>query len=141
MLVEDGSTLQFGIGRIPDAVLRYLGNHKDLGVHSEMVGDGIIDLMKRGIINNSRKTFHKGKDNHHVLSGQPAAVRFRQQPSYRVLSFGARQLPVRIARNDNMVSINSAIEVDLTGQVVADSLGYNFTAASAVRWISSAVQR
>ena len=127
MLVEDGSTLQFGIGRIPDAVLRYLGNHKDLGVHSEMVGDGIIDLMKRGIINNSRKTFHKGKTITTFCLGSQRLYDFVDNnlhiefyPSEHVNS------PVRIARNDNMVSINSAIEVDLTGQVVADSLGYNF---------------
>ena len=127
MLIEDGSTLQFGIGKIPDAVLRYLGNHKDLGIHSEMVSDGIIDLMKRGIINNSRKTFHKGKAITTFCMGSQRLYDFVDNnlhiefyPSEHVNS------PVHIARNDNMVSINSAIEVDLTGQVVADSLGYNF---------------
>jgi len=127
MLVEDGSTLQIGIGRIPDAVLRYLGNHKDLGVHSEMVCDGIIDLMKRGVINNSKKTFHKGKAITSFCMGSQRLYDFVDNnlhvefyPTEHVNS------PVRIARNDNMISINSAIEVDLTGQVVADSLGYNF---------------
>lgn len=61
MLIENGATIQIGIGKIPSAVLHYLANHKDLGVHSEMITDGILDLMLSGVINNRRKTFHKGK--------------------------------------------------------------------------------
>lgn len=127
MLVDDGATLQLGIGTIPDAVLRYLGNHKDLGIHTEMISDGIIDLIKNGVINNRKKTFHRGKTIttfclgtkrlYDFVDGNPHVEFF---PSEHVNS------PANIARNDNMVSINSAIEVDLTGQVVADSVGYRF---------------
>ena len=127
MLIEDGSTLQFGLGKMPNAVLRYLGNHKDLGVHSEMVGDGIIDLMKRGVINNSRKSFHKGKTITSFCMGSRQLYDFvDKNPHIEFYPTEHVNSPMHIARNDNMVSINSAIEVDLTGQVVSDSLGYNF---------------
>ncbi|TMM42678.1 GNAT family N-acetyltransferase [Colwellia ponticola] len=127
MLIENGATLQIGIGKIPEAVLRYLGNHKDLGIHSEMISDGVIDLMLKGVINNRRKTYHKGKavitfcigtqKVYDYVNGNPHIEFY---PSEHVNS------PVKIAKNDNMVSINSAIEVDLTGQVVSDSIGYQF---------------
>ena len=127
MLIEDGSTLQLGIGKIPDAVLRYLVNHKDLGIHSEMISDGVIDLMLAGVINNRKKTFHKGKSVvtfclgtqrlYDYVDGNPHIEFY---PSEHINS------PVVIARNDKMVCINSAIEIDLTGQVVADSIGYQF---------------
>lgn len=127
MLVENGSTLQIGIGKIPAAVLRYLANHKDLGVHSEMISDGIIDLMLSGVINNRRKTFHKGKTVVTFCIGSQRLYDFVDKnqhvefyPSEHINS------PVNIAKNDNMISINSAIEVDLTGQVVSDSIGYQF---------------
>jgi len=127
MLIEDGSTLQLGIGKIPDAVLHYLVNHKDLGIHSEMISDGVIDLMLAGVINNRKKTFHKGKSVvtfclgtkrlYDYVDGNPHIEFY---PSEHINS------PVNIARNDHMVAINSAIEIDLTGQVVADSIGYKF---------------
>lgn len=127
MLVENGSTIQVGIGKIPEAVLKYLANHKDLGVHSEMISDGIIDLMLNGVINNRRKTFHNGKTVVTFCLGSQRLYDFVNQnqhvefyPSEHVNS------PVNIAKNDNMVSINSAIEVDLTGQVVSDSIGHQF---------------
>ncbi len=127
MLVDNGDTLQLGIGKIPDAVLRYLGNHKDLGIHSEMISDGIIDLMVKGVINNRRKTFHIGKTITTFCMGTQKLYDFVDgnphvefYPSQHVNS------PVNISRNDNMVSINSAIEVDLSGQVVSDSIGYQF---------------
>lgn len=127
MLVDNGATLQVGIGKIPAAVLRYLANHKDLGVHSEMISDGIIDLMLSGVINNRRKTFHKGKTVVSFCIGSQKLYDFVDKnqhvefyPSEHINS------PVNIAKNDNMVSINSAIEVDLTGQVVSDSIGYQF---------------
>ncbi|MCO4798779.1 MAG: GNAT family N-acetyltransferase [Colwelliaceae bacterium] len=127
MLVENGSTIQIGIGKIPAAVLRYLANHKDLGVHSEMISDGIIDLMHSGVINNRKKTFHKGKTVVTFCIGSQRLYDFVDKnqhvefyPSEHINS------PVNIAKNDNMVSINSAIEVDLTGQVVSDSIGYHF---------------
>jgi len=127
MLVENGATLQIGIGKIPAAVLRYLANHKDLGIHSEMISDGIIDLMLSGVINNRRKTFHKGKTVVTFCLGTQRLYDFVDKnqhvefyPSEHINS------PVNIAKNDSMVSINSAIEVDLTGQVVSDSIGYQF---------------
>jgi len=126
-LVDNGATLQVGIGKIPDAVLRYLAHHKDLGLHSEMVSDGIIDLMLSGVINNRKKTFHKGKSVVTFCMGTQKLYDFVNKnqhiefyPSEHINS------PVNIAKNDNMVSINSAIEVDLTGQVVSDSIGYHF---------------
>lgn len=127
MLIENSATLQIGIGKIPEAVLRYLGNHKDLGIHSEMISDGVVDLMLKGVINNRRKTYHKDKavitncigsqKLYDFVDGNPHIEFY---PSEHVNS------PDIIAKNDNMVSINSAIEVDLTGQVVADSIGYQF---------------
>lgn len=127
LLVENGSTLQLGIGKIPDAVLRYLVNHKDLGLHSEMISDGIIDLMINGVVNNNKKTFHKGKSVVTFCIGTQRLYDFVDgNPHIEFYPSEHVNSPVVIARNDNMVSINSAIEVDLTGQVVADSIGYQF---------------
>ncbi|MCB1857651.1 MAG: GNAT family N-acetyltransferase [Gammaproteobacteria bacterium] len=127
MLVEDGSTLHLGIGRLPDAVLRYLGNHKDLGIHSEMLSDGIVDLMTNGVINNRKKTFHKGKAITSFCMGTQRLYDFvNKNPHIEFFPSEHVNAPGNIARNDHMVSINGAIEVDLTGQVVADSLGYRF---------------
>jgi len=127
LLIENGSTLQLGIGKIPDAVLRYLTNHKDLGLHSEMISDGIIELMLSGVINNQKKTFHKGKSVVTFCMGTQKLYNFVDaNPHIEFYPSEHINSPVVIARNDNMVSINSAIEVDLTGQVVADSIGYNF---------------
>jgi len=127
LLIEDGSTLQMGIGKIPDAVLRSLDDRKDLGVHTEMFSDGIIDLMDRGIINNRRKTFHPGKTVTSFCMGTKRLYDFvDKNPHVEFYPSEYVNSPVNIARNDNMISINSAIEVDLTGQVVADSVGYRF---------------
>jgi acyl-CoA hydrolase/RimJ/RimL family protein N-acetyltransferase len=127
MLVENGSTIQIGIGNIPSAVLRYLANHKDLGVHSEMISDGIIDLMLSGVINNRKKTFHRGKTVVSFCIGTRKLYKFVDgNPHVEFYPCEHVNSPVNIARNDNMVSINSAIEVDLTGQVVSDSIGYHF---------------
>lgn len=127
MLIEDGSTLQIGIGKIPEAVLRYLANHKDLGIHSEMISDGVIDLMLSGVINNRKKTFHKGKTVLTFCMGTQRLYDFvDSNPHVEFYPSEHVNSPVNIARNDNMVSINSAIEVDLTGQVVSDSIGYQF---------------
>ncbi|MFT5520240.1 MAG: acyl-CoA hydrolase/RimJ/RimL family protein N-acetyltransferase [Enterobacterales bacterium] len=127
LLIENGSTLQLGIGKIPDAVLRYLVNHKDLGLHSEMISDGIIDLMLSGVINNRKKTFHKGKSVVTFCMGTQKLYDFVDgNPHLEFLPSEHVNSPIVIARNDNMISINSAIEVDLTGQVVADSIGYKF---------------
>jgi acyl-CoA hydrolase/RimJ/RimL family protein N-acetyltransferase len=127
MLIENGATLQIGIGKIPEAVLKYLANHKDLGVHSEMISDGLVDLMLSGVINNRKKTYHKGKAVASFCMGSKKLYDFIDgNPHIEFYPSEHVNSPVRIAKNDNMVSINSAIEVDLTGQVVADSIGYEF---------------
>ncbi|SDK55475.1 bifunctional acetyl-CoA hydrolase/transferase family protein/GNAT family N-acetyltransferase [Microbulbifer yueqingensis] len=127
LLVDNGATLQLGIGKIPDAVLRYLGNHRDLGVHSEMISDGIIDLMKSGVINNRKKTFHRGKAVTTFCMGTRRLYDFVDgNPHVEFYPAEHTNSPTRIARNDKMVSINGAIEVDLTGQVVSDSIGRRF---------------
>ena len=127
MLIENGATLQIGIGKIPEAVLRYLANHKDLGIHSEMISDGVIDLMLKGVINNRKKTYHKGKAVVTYCVGSQKVYDFVDgNPHIEFYPSEHVNSPVKIARNDNMVSINSAIEVDLTGQVVSDSIGYQF---------------
>ena len=122
MLIEDGATVQIGTGKIPEAVLRYLGNHKNLGIHSELISDGIIDLMKAGVINNSQKTFHPGKTVTSFAVGTQQLYDFvDRNPHVEFYPSEYVNSPTNIARNDNMVSINSALEVDLTGQVVSDS--------------------
>ncbi|PIP80138.1 MAG: 4-hydroxybutyrate CoA-transferase [Gammaproteobacteria bacterium CG22_combo_CG10-13_8_21_14_all_40_8] len=127
MLIENGATLQLGIGKIPDAVLRYLNHHKDLGIHSEMISDGIIDLMLNGVINNRKKTFHTGKTITTFCMGTQKLYNFVDgNPHIEFYPSEHVNSPLVIARNDNMVAINSAIEVDLTGQVVSDSIGYKF---------------
>lgn len=127
MLIENGATLQVGIGKIPEAVLKYLANHKDLGIHSEMLSDGVIDLMLKGVINNRKKTFHKGKAVVTFCMGSKKLYDFVDgNPHVEFYPSEHVNSPVKIARNDNMISINSAIEVDLTGQVVSDSIGYEF---------------
>ena len=127
MLVENGATLQIGIGKIPRAVLRYLVNHKDLGIHSEMISDGVIDLMLKGVINNRKKTYHKGKAVVTYCVGSQKVYDFVDgNPHIEFYPSEHVNSPVKIAKNDNMVSINSAIEIDLTGQVVSDSIGYQF---------------
>jgi 4-hydroxybutyrate CoA-transferase len=126
-LIEDGSTLQMGIGEIPDAVLSFLTEKKDLGVHTEMVSDGVIDLIERGIINNERKSIHPGK----IILGFVLGTRrlydfIDNNPIFEFHPCQYANDPFNISRNDRMVAINSALEVDLTGQVCADSIGFRF---------------
>ncbi len=123
-LTEDRSTLQMGIGSIPDAVLRCLGNHKDLGVHTEMFSDGLIDLIEKGIVNNRYKKIHPNK----TVSGFALGTRrlydfVDDNPAFAFLDIDYVNEASVIKRNDRVVAINSAIEVDLTGQVCADSIG------------------
>jgi 4-hydroxybutyrate CoA-transferase len=125
-LIEDGSTLQLGIGEIPDAVLNFLTEKKDLGIHSEMVSDGVIDLIEKGIITNEKKTLHPGK----ILAGFVLGTRrlFDYIHNNPVFEFHPSQYvndPFTISRNAKQVAINSAIEVDLTGQICADSIGFS----------------
>lgn len=123
-LIEDGSCLQTGIGSIPNAVLAELKNHKNLGVHTEMWSDGVLDLIECGSINNSNKNVHRGKTVSTFIMGTKRVYDFLDDnPS--VIQVGADYInnPRTIARNPKAVAINSAVEVDLTGQVCADSIG------------------
>lgn len=123
-LIEDGSTLQMGIGAIPDAVLSCLGNHKDLGVHTEMFSDGIIPLVKSGVINNRLKKKHPHTIVSGFLLGSKELYDFvDDNPYVRMLDIQYVNDTSVIRQNPKVVSINSAIEVDLTGQVCADSIG------------------
>lgn len=127
MLVEDGSTLQVGVGKIPSATLKYLQRHKDLGIHSEMLSDSVMDFIASGAITNRKKTFHPGKIVTSFCMGSERLYKFvHNNPHIEFYPSSYVNKPTNIAKNDNMISINSALEVDLTGQVVADSLGYDF---------------
>ncbi|GMU37033.1 MAG: GNAT family N-acetyltransferase [Phycisphaerae bacterium] len=126
-LVEDGATLQLGIGTIPDAVLTYLTGFRDLGIHTEMFSDGVIPLVEKGVITNARKSLHRGKIVAGFVLGTKKVYDFVDNNP--LVEFHPTEYvndPFIIARNDRMISINSAIEVDLTGQVCADSLGTMF---------------
>jgi len=123
-LIEDGSTLQLGIGAIPDAVLLFLKNKKDLGIHSEMFSDGVVELVEAGVINNSKKTLHKGKMVVTFLMGTKRLYDFvDNNPSVELYPVDYVNDPFVIMQNDNMVSVNSCIQVDLMGQVVSESIG------------------
>lgn len=123
-LIEDGATLQMGIGAIPDAVLAALSGHRDLGVHTEMFSDGVIDLVERGVITNSRKRVHPGKLVSGFLLGSRRLYDFvDDNPQVAMLDIGYVNDTDVIRRNPKVTAINSAIEVDLTGQVCADSIG------------------
>lgn len=123
-LIPDGATMQLGIGGIPNAVLALLKDHRDLGVHSEMCPDGVVPLMEAGIINGARKTLHPGK----VIAGFVLGTRvlfdyLDNNPAFEFHPTRYVNDPFVIARNDDMIAINSAIQVDLSGQVCADSIG------------------
>lgn len=123
-LVEDGSTLQLGIGAIPEAVLAGLSQRRDLGVHTEMVSDGIMEGVETGIITGSRKSIHKGKViGTFALGSRRLYDYLHNNPLFEFHPVDYTNDPAVVARNDRMVSINSAIEVDLTGQVCSDSIG------------------
>jgi acetyl-CoA hydrolase len=116
--------MQMGIGAIPDAVLKYLYNKKDLGVHSELFSDGVIDLVDAGIMTNARKSLHTGKIVAGFIIGSRRLYRWvDDNPLIELHPTEYINDPYVIAQNDRMVAINSAIEVDLTGQVCADSIG------------------
>lgn len=123
-MVEDKSTLQMGIGTIPDAVLSSLHNHKDLGVHTEMISDGIIDLVANDVVNNKYKGTHLNKTITAFCFGTKKLYDFiDNNPSFQFMDVTHVNNPSIIRRNKKLVAINSAIEVDLTGQVCADSIG------------------
>lgn len=123
-LIPDGATMQMGIGAIPDAVLKYLFDKKDLGVHTELFSDGVIDLVEAGVLSNAQKTLHTGK----IIAGFILGSKklYKWVHNNPLIEFHRTEYvndPFVIAKNERMVAINSAIEVDLTGQVCADSIG------------------
>lgn len=123
-IIEDGSTLQMGIGTIPDAVLKSLNNHKNLGVHTEMFSDGIIPLFEKDIVNNSQKKIHPNKMVTAFALGTRKLYDYvNDNPAVQFLDIDYVNDPHVIRRNPKVVAINSAIEVDITGQVCADSIG------------------
>ncbi len=123
-LIEDESTLQLGIGAIPNSILPFLADKKHLGVHSELFSDGVIDLIEKGIITNEKKTLHPGKVIAGFVLGTKKLYKFiDNNPIFEFHSQEYVNDPFIIAKNDKMVAINSAIEVDITGQVCADSIG------------------
>jgi len=126
-LIEDGATMQTGIGEIPNAVLRDLRDKKDLGIHSELICDGVGDLADEGVITNARKTLHPGKIISGFLIGTRRLYDFvDDNPFVELYPIEYVNDPFVISRNENMIAINSAIEVDFTGQVCADSIGTRF---------------
>ncbi len=123
-LIPDGATMQMGIGAIPDAVLKYLRHKKDLGVHTELFSDGVIDLVEAGVLTNARKTLHPGKIVAGFMLGTHRLYDWADDnPLIELHRTEYINDPFIIAQNERMVAINSAIEVDLTGQVCADSIG------------------
>ncbi len=125
-LIPDGSTLQMGIGTIPDAVLHFLGGKKDLGIHTEMFSDGLIPLIESGVVNGRRKSIHPGRAVASFTMGTRRLYDYiDHNPFFEFHPVDYTNDPFVIASNDRMVAINSALEVDLTGQVCSDSIGYN----------------
>ncbi len=123
-LIPDGATMQLGIGAIPDAVLKYLYHKRDLGIHTELFSDGVIDLVNAGVLTNARKTLHPGKIVAGFLMGSKRLYEWvDDNPMIELHRTEYVNDPFVIAQNERMVAINSAIEVDLTGQVCADSIG------------------
>lgn len=124
-LINDGDTLQMGQGKIPNAILKFLTDKKDLGIHSEVFSDNLIPLVKSGVVNGSKKTINKGKIIATFIQGTREVYDFVDRNNMICLKPVDYTNDVAvIAQNDNMVAINSAIEVDLMGQVVADSIGH-----------------
>ncbi|MEQ8524770.1 acetyl-CoA hydrolase/transferase C-terminal domain-containing protein [Gracilimonas sp.] len=123
-LIDDGATLQMGIGAIPNAVLKSLTNHKDLGVHTEMFSDGVIELVEKGVINGRKKKIHPGKIVSGFVMGSRKTYDFiDDNPAVAMLDIAYINDTAVIRRNPKVTAINSAVEVDLTGQVCADSIG------------------
>lgn len=123
-IIENGAALQMGIGAIPDAVLASLGSHKDLGVHTEMFSDGLLDLIEKGVITNRKKRVHPGKTVSSFVLGTRKLYDFiDDNPSVVLLDVSYVNGTDVIRRNPKATAINSALEVDLTGQVCADSIG------------------
>lgn len=123
-LIEDGATLQMGIGSIPDQVLKNLSGHKNLGIHTEMFSDGIIPLIEQGVINNSKKKLNVGRSVTAFLTGTRKLYDFvNDNPAIRAMAIDYVNDTSVIRQNPKVTAINSAIEIDLTGQVCSDSIG------------------
>lgn len=126
-LVDDGATLQIGFGNLPNAILRYLDKKKDLGIHTQLITDGLLPLLEKKVINNKKKTLLPGRVVASLCMGSEKLYRFvDNNPTFYFRSSEFVNDPIQIARNDNLISISSALEVDLTGQVCSDSMGYLF---------------
>ncbi|MEG2865894.1 MAG: acetyl-CoA hydrolase/transferase C-terminal domain-containing protein, partial [Mucinivorans sp.] len=123
-LIEDGACLQMGIGAIPNAVLAQLTGHKNLGIHTEMFADGVLPLVESGVINGMAKSIDRGMMVSTFLMGSQKVYDFiDDNPGVRMMDVGYTNDPYIISKNDRVTAINSALQVDLTGQVCADSLG------------------
>ncbi len=126
-LIEDGSTLEVGIGRLPAPVLPFLRRKKDLGIHTEMLSDAYLDLISEGVITNEKKTLHSGKIITSFCMGTRRLYRFvHDNPMVEFHPSDYVNDPLIISQNDKMVAINAALEIDLTGQICSDSMGYLF---------------
>ncbi len=123
-LVRDGDCLQLGIGAVPDAVLSFLGDKKDLGIHSEMISDGVLPLIEAGVINGSKKQRDVGRICTTFLMGSRNLYEYvNNNPMFKMLPVDVCNNPAVISQNDNVVSINSCVQVDLQGQVCAEAIG------------------
>jgi acyl-CoA hydrolase len=141
-LVEDGATLQMGIGAIPDAVLARLHSRRDLGIHTEMFSDGLVDLVEAGAVTNRLKHVHRGRIvTSFVMGSQRLYDYVHDNPFVEFHPCDRTNDTSIIRRNDKVVAINSTIEVDVSGQVVADSIGFRIYSGIGVRWTSFTVRR
>ena len=130
-LIEDGDTLQIGIGAIPDAVLHELRGKKDLGIHSEMISDGVVDLVEAGVVTNARKAIHPGKSVVTFLMGTKRLYDYvNKNPDVEMYPVDYVNDPAVIAENDHIVSINSCVQVDLYGEVCSEAIGYKQISAA-----------
>lgn len=126
-LVEDGDTIQVGYGSIPNAVLASLVNKKNLGIHTELISDGLVELMKKGVVNNSQKTINCGKTIATFCMGNKNTYEYiNDNPAIEFRTVDITNNPLLIAQHKNMTAINSALEIDLTGQASAESIGHTF---------------
>ncbi len=124
-LIRDGDCLQLGIGAVPDSILGFLKGKSDLGIHTEMFSDGVVDLVESGVITCAKKNFHPGKMVATFFMGTEKLYAFvHNNPMVQMYPVNVTNNPSNIALNDNMVSINSALQVDLTGQAASESIGY-----------------
>ena len=123
-MIPHGATIQLGIGGVPNAVARSLGSHRELGIHTEMFVDAMVDLIEQGVVTGSRKTFHRGKAIYAFAAGSQRMYEFLDDnPAIEAHPVDYTNHPAQIARNANMISVNSTIEVDLTGQCCSESIG------------------